>query len=77
MGKHEATTNARVFAIGDVNLPATKIRKEICGGVSAVSFWRWRRNGKMNCPALTRVNGRLYGSRAEWLEWWARQKRVA
>jgi hypothetical protein len=61
----------------DVNLSAPKIRKEICGGVSPVSFWRWRRDPKMHCPALTKINGRLYGSRNEWLEWWAGQQRVA
>lgn len=61
----------------DVNLPAPKIRKEICGGVSAVSFWRWRHDSKMGCPSLTKINGRLYGSREQWLDWWARQNRVA
>jgi hypothetical protein len=77
MGKQKSTAEKRALVIGDTNLPAPKIRKEICGGVSAVSFWRWRHNPKMKCPALTEVNGRLYGSRNEWLEWWARQKHVA
>jgi len=60
-----------------VNLPAPKIRKTICGNVSAVTFWRWRHDPKMNCPPLTEVNGRLYGAADEWLAWWARQQQVA
>jgi hypothetical protein len=72
---NSSSSSAPTF-ISDVNLPAPKIRKEICGGVSAVSFWRWRHDPKMGCPPLTEINGRLYGSREQWLNWWARQKRV-
>jgi hypothetical protein len=72
MRKHE-----NIPANDDVNLSAPKIRKEICGGISAVSFWRWRRDPTMGCPVLTEINGRLYGSRNAWLEWWALQKRTA
>jgi hypothetical protein len=52
----------------DVNLPAPKIRKEICGGVSAVSFWRWRHNPNMGCPPLTEI---MVGSTAPVSSGWA------
>ena len=49
-------------------ISATKIRK-LCGGISLVTFWRWRRSAKMACPPLTEINGRLYGGERAWLTW--------
>jgi len=56
-------------------IPAPQIRK-LCGGISAMTFWRWQRSPKLACPPLTEINGRLYGSERAWLAWREEQKRA-
>jgi hypothetical protein len=76
--KATASTAAIIAPEGgapDNLIPATKIRK-LCGGVSLVTFWRWRRSAKLGCPPLTEINGRLYGGENAWLAWRENQKRV-
>jgi hypothetical protein len=69
-----APTRSVSVAEPDNLIPATKIRK-LCGGVSLVTFWRWRRSEKLGCPPLTEINRRLYGSERAWLAWRENQKR--
>jgi hypothetical protein len=56
----------------DVWLPAPKIRN-LLGGISAVTFWRWRHDPKLRFPEGRRVNGRWYFSRRAALDWWGAQ----
>ena len=56
-------------------VPASRIRK-MCGGVSAMTFWRWRQSPELACPPLTEINGRLYGGERAWLAWRENQKRL-
>lgn len=55
-------------------IPAPRIRK-LVGGISAMTFWRWRRAPDLACPPLTEINGRLYGGERAWLAWRENQKR--
>lgn len=58
----------------DELIPTAKIWK-ICGGVSAMTLWRWRRDEKLAFPRLTEIRGRLYGSLRCTLAWIENQKR--
>jgi hypothetical protein len=54
-------------------IPATRIRK-LCGGISPMTLWRWRRSATLGCPPLTEINGRLYGGERAWLAWRENQR---
>jgi hypothetical protein len=69
-----AALEVMAAGIPDNLIPAARIRK-LCGDVSPVTFWRWRRSAKMSCPELTEINGRLYGGEGEWLAWRDSRKR--
>jgi hypothetical protein len=63
-------------ADSDVWLPAPKIRK-LLGGISPVTFWRWRHNPQLGFPPGRRVNGRWYFQWAQISEWHAKQAEAA
>jgi hypothetical protein len=56
----------------DFWLPAPKIRK-LLGGISPVTFWRWRHNQQLGFPAGRRINGRWYFQSKVVSEWHAKQ----
>ena len=49
------------FHTPDDLLPQTAAR-QLCGGVSAMTFWRWRQGGILPAPVI--INKRLYWKRA-------------
>jgi len=53
-------------------LPAPKLR-ELCGDVSAVTWWRWRNDPDLKFPAGKVIRGRWYFPVAAVLEWWRNQ----
>jgi hypothetical protein len=59
-------------ADSDVWLPAPKLRK-LLGGISPVTFWRWRHNAALAPPPGRRINGRWYFNRQGVSDWHARQ----
>lgn len=63
-------------AESDVWLPAPKVRK-LLGGISSVTFWRWRHNPALGFPPGRRVNGRWYFQWRLVSHWHAKQAEVA
>jgi hypothetical protein len=49
--------------------PRPALRKR-CGGVSAVTWWRWTRDPSLNFPQGRLVNNRWYYPVAEVMAWW-------
>jgi len=56
----------------DVWLPAPKIRK-LLGGISPVTFWRWRHSSRLGFPPGRRINGRWYFQWRVVSDWHAKQ----
>jgi hypothetical protein len=67
---------AALTADSDVWLPAPKIRK-LLGGISPVTFWRWRHDPKLGFPAGRCIRGRWYFQRSRVAAWHARQAEAA
>jgi hypothetical protein len=57
-------------------LPAAKIRQRL-GGISPVTFWRWRHNPKLGFPSGKLVNGRWYFPWSAVAAWHARLPEAA
>jgi hypothetical protein len=59
-------------------IPDAKAREE-CGGVSAMTFWRWERNPSLNFPPAVIINGRKYRLKSQLAAWKATRplKKVA
>jgi hypothetical protein len=67
-----ARRGAALPADSDVWLPAPKIRR-LLGGISPVTFWRWRHNPRLGFPPGRRINNRWYFSRAAVCAWHEKQ----
>lgn len=60
----------------NVWLPAPKVRK-LLGGISPVTFWRWRHNPHLGFPPGRRINGRWYFQWGPVSDWHAKQAEAA
>jgi hypothetical protein len=49
------------------------ILRQLLGGVSPVTWWRWRHDQKLGMPPLKEINGRLYGQWGAFSDWWAKR----
>jgi predicted DNA-binding transcriptional regulator AlpA len=49
--------------------------REICGGISDMTLWRWLDNAEMNFPSPVRIGRRRYWAEADVLEWLNAQKK--
>jgi predicted DNA-binding transcriptional regulator AlpA len=49
-------------------IPAATVR-ELCGGISDMSLWRWLDSPTMNFPKPIRVQRRRYWKEAEVIAW--------
>ena len=49
-------------------IPAATVR-ELCGGISDMSLWRWLDNSTMNFPKPIRVQRRRYWKEGEVIGW--------
>ena len=49
--------------------------RELCGGVSDMTIWRWMR--QRDFPRPTKIASRNYWSEREIAEWWQRQAEAA
>ncbi len=56
-------------------IPAAAVR-ELCGGVSDMSIWRWIKREGFPKPA-SKIGGRRYWREAEVVEWLGAQAEVA
>jgi hypothetical protein len=56
----------------EIWLPAPKIRQRL-GGISPVTFWRWRHNPKLGFPPGRCINGRWYFQLRLVSDWHAKQ----
>jgi predicted DNA-binding transcriptional regulator AlpA len=56
----------------DTFIPDRETRR-ICGGVSAMTIWRWERNPDLEFPKAVKINGRKYRNKPRLLSWWARR----
>jgi hypothetical protein len=57
-------------------LPAAKVRQRL-GGISPVTFWRWRHDPKLGFPQGRRINGRWYFQWSCVSDWHTRQAEAA
>lgn len=58
------------FSTQDQLIPAKRVR-ELCGGVSDMTLWRWLATAEMNFPQPIYINTRRYwrsGDVSAWLE---------
>jgi hypothetical protein len=57
-------------------LPAPKVRNHL-GGISPVTFWRWRHDPHLGFPPGRRINGRWYFQWGPVADWHAKQAEAA
>jgi hypothetical protein len=57
---------------GEVYVTDSEAR-QMCGSVSAMTFWRWDRNPDLGFPKPIKINGRKYRNKGVLLNWWARR----
>ena len=50
-------------------IPDKEVR-EICGGISEMTLWRWDRDPDLNFPPPVRINRRKYRDKAAVLAFW-------
>jgi hypothetical protein len=43
--------------------------RQLCGNVSAMTWWRWEHNASLNMPKAEAINGRYYYRLGEILNW--------
>jgi len=49
-------------------IPATLVR-DICGGISDMTLWRWLENESLNFPRPIYIGNRRYWREADVIEW--------
>ena len=57
-------------------IPAANVR-ELCGGVSEMTLWRWLNNPELKFPRPTYIGRRRYWREADVVRWLDRQSEAA
>lgn len=61
-------------------LITSKKARELCGGITSMTEWRWRQDEKLKFPQPVTIRGRNFYREAEilaWIEWVKEQAGVA
>ncbi len=65
---HSDNRRAQVSRVSENRIPSSKVR-EICGGVSDMTIWRWQQAAELNFPKPIYIGRRRYWREADVITW--------
>lgn len=54
--------------INETRIPARSVR-QLCGGISDMTLWRWLKDDKLSFPRPIRIGSRRYWRETDILSW--------